>query len=111
MVFANGSFGVDMASQAQDTELEKRVVMYVVTGRRKGLRRIIGHMIFKPGDELPKRIDNVFICKGEQPRDVHLVGEYPRYVLYSEIEPPKMKKPRAPKRSKVVVTDGMGTAS
>jgi hypothetical protein len=95
----------------QDTPpVEKRVVIYIVTGRRAGMRRIIGHMIFKPGDELPKRFDNVHICTGEPARTVHLVGEYPRYILYREIAPGLVKTPRTPRKAKVIVTDGRPTA-
>ncbi len=97
----------DGPSETSDTGIrEKRVVVYVVTGRRAGMRRIIGHMIFKPGDELPKQFQNVFVCKGEPPRDVYLVGEFPRYVLYSEIAPVTTKKPRAPRPTKVIASDG-----
>jgi hypothetical protein len=88
---------------------EKRVVIYVVTGKRAGMRRIIGHMIFEAGAELPKRFDNVHICTGEPPRTVHLIGEYPRYVLYSEIAPGP--KPRAPRKAKVIANDGRPAAS
>lgn len=99
-----------MASEIQGNEQgkpqEKRVVVYVVTGRRAGMRRIIGHMIFKAGDALPERFDNVHICDGEPPRNVHRIGEYPRYVLYSEIEPKIEKKPRAPRKAKIVTDDG-----
>jgi hypothetical protein len=98
-----------MTSELQDTPAagltEKRVVIYVVTGRRAGMRRIIGHMISKPGDELPKRFDNVHICSREPVRSVHLVGEFPRYVLYREIKP-ALKKPPTPRKAKVAVTDG-----
>jgi hypothetical protein len=93
-----------MASETQDGKPhEKRVVIYVVTGRRAGMRRIIGHMIFKAGDELPKRFENVYICDGEPKRNVHLVGEFPRYVLYSEIEPKPMPRKR---KAKIVTDDG-----
>jgi len=95
-----------MAETQDAVTREKRVVVYVVTGRRAGMRRIIGHMIFKPGDELPKRFDNVHICKGEPPRNVHLIGEYPRYVMYSEIAPKPSGKVRAPRKAKVTVNDG-----
>jgi len=102
-------------TQAVDTpagQQEKRVVIYVVTGKRAGMRRIIGHMIFKAGDELPKRFDNVHICTGEPPRNVHLVGEFPRYVLYSEIITPSLlKKVRAPRKAKVIANDGRPAAS
>ena len=101
-----------MASETVDSgQQEKRVVIYVVTGRRAGMRRIIGHMIFKPGDELPKRFDHVHVCAGEPPRDVHLIGEFPRYVLYSEIAPPAPGKVRAPRKAKVVANDGRPVAS
>lgn len=104
-----------MASEAQDTpsaaQIEKRVVMYVVTGRRKGMRRIIGHMIYEAGTALPKSFKNVHVCEGEPGRDVHLVGEFPRYVLYSEIVPGVLKKPRAPRKAKVVGNDGRPAAS
>ena len=89
-----------MASAAQDTpEVEKRVVVYVVTGRRAGMRRIIGHMIYKAGETLPAGFHDIHICDGEEPKDVQLVGEYPRYVLYREIgpTPPMVKTPRTPR--------------
>ena len=95
-----------MAETQDSGEREKRVVVYVVTGRRAGMRRIIGHMIFKPGDELPKQFQNVHICAGEPTRDVHLVGEFPRYVLYSEIAPKAPGKVRAPRKAKVIASDG-----
>ncbi len=85
---------------------EKRVVVYVVTGRRAGMRRIIGHMIFEPGDELPKKFENVFVCNGEDKRTMHLVGEFPRYVLYSEMKPMTGKRPRTPRPAKVIANDG-----
>ena len=89
---------------------EKRVVVYVVTGRRAGMRRIIGHLIFKPGDELPKKFENVFVCNGEDKRTMHLVGEFPRYVLYSEIAPKPVKRPRNPRPAKVIANDGASIA-
>jgi hypothetical protein len=105
MIFATAYLGGNRVSDLQ----EKRVVVYVVTGRRKGMRRIIGHMIFKAGDELPKRFDNVYICKGEPARTVHLVGEYPRYVMYREMEP-AIKPPRS-RKAKIIANDGRPEAS
>lgn len=81
-------------------------MVYVVTGRRAGLRKIIGHMIFNPGDELPKRFENVFVCNNEDKRTMHLIGEFPRYVLYGEMTPKPTKRPRTPRPAKVVANDG-----
>ncbi len=95
-----------MTSEMQDTPptQEKRVVIYVVTGRRAGMRRIIGHMIYEVGAKLPKAFKNVHICTDEPPRDVQFVGEYPHYVLYSEVKP--VPKPRTPRAVKIIGTDG-----
>jgi hypothetical protein len=97
-----------MPSDTAVTEIEKRVVIYVVTGRRAGMRRIIGHMIFRVGDELPKQFQNVFICEGEPGRNVFLVGEYPRYIMYREI-PVDLTPPRK-RRAKMVLADGNATS-
>jgi hypothetical protein len=66
-------------------------------------------MVLAPEDQLPKKFQNVHVCKDEPAIDVHLVGEFPRYVLYREIEPTHTPKPRK-RFPKVVVTDGKASA-
>ena len=91
-------------SLEKDKSVEKRVVVHIVTGRRTGMRRIIGHLVYNVGDELPQCFDKVHICDGEPPVDVHFAGEFQRYILYKEL-PPEIPVPRA----KVLVRDGVHT--
>lgn len=98
-------------STVQSNDMEKRVVIHVVTGKRAGMRKIIGHLVLEPGDEIPLKYQNVHICAGEPGRDVYRAADYPNYVLFREGAPVKVQPPRAPRRAKSIVDDGRNPAS
>lgn len=73
------------ASEAQDNKQQtKRVVVHVVTGKRAGMRKIIGHLICGDGEDFPPSIANVDL--GTHSADVQHAGTYPRYILYREFK-------------------------
>lgn len=66
----------------------KRVVVYIIKGRLKGMRKIVGHMAVDPEMPWPVQINDCDLNKdGDGPphmANVMLVKNHPKYVLYRE---------------------------
>lgn len=58
---------------------DKWIVVYHVTGRLAGLRKIIGHTVVPVDAQYPARLDTADFAS------VEFVGARPRYVLYREV--------------------------
>lgn len=73
------------ASEIQDnTAPTKRVVVHIVSGKRAGMRKIIGHLVCSAGEDFPPSIANVDL--GTHAADVQHAGTFPRYILYREFK-------------------------